>query len=389
MRSLRGIPVALHATLLAGAAAVALSFTATPLPAADPAELSLLVEDFESATLGARPYFWREVIGAGTDAVVGAERAPRPGAPTNKALEIAYEFPAAFQAAHAVEVGPRGQALPGALRALAVHLHGDGSGHAFGVRLRDRDGELYEWRVPVSFSGWQRVDLPLDARTARRSGPAGNGSVDHPLALYSIRVSREAAGPRKGVVLVDDLTAISRAGEVRVLLDSALAVTPAEWRVVLHRAQRGAVTAGLAPLAGREQPALRLVYELGAAADASVEFQRPLPLGPGHGTLLLDLFGDGSNTVLRFRVSDAAGAVWSATWAQVLIDWSGWKQVYLDTRTLRQPAGADPSAEPSRFPLSFQGLVIDDASPADMLPGVESGRQGELYLGRVAFAPEP
>src|SRR5436305_15267252 len=48
----------------------------------------LLLEDFEGATLGARPYLWKERKAGGAAATVGAERAALAGSDSNKALKL-------------------------------------------------------------------------------------------------------------------------------------------------------------------------------------------------------------------------------------------------------------------------------------------------------------
>jgi hypothetical protein len=70
------------------------------------------------------------------------------------------------------------------------------------------------------------------------------------------------------------------------------------------------------------------------------------------------------------------------------VDWSGWKTLYLDTRTLKDPTATDPTALLEKFPVKFQSLILDDCSPGDGLPGVESGRMGEIYVGKILFCSE-
>lgn len=372
--------------LLAGS----LLLVAWAAPAQAPgAELPpLVLEDFESVALGGRPFLWKEPRATGVEAALGVERIELAGVPTNKALKIEYRFTGAFAADHGVEAGPPGQALPGSVTALAADLHGDGGRNALALRLRDRQRESFEWRVPVTWTGWRRVTVPLDPAAAVRSGTRQNGVPDPPLVFEAIRLVRMPNGAARGEIYLDRLTAVCRFGEPQLLYDPAAGAMPEAWRTQKNRATVGSVAETTVPRGGRDLPALKLEYEYENAPDSSVEYIRRMPLCDGHGTLVVELFGDGSNNLLRFRLLDAEGRLWQATWAGVLVDWSGWKALYLDTRTLRDPEGADPEATPGKLPLQFHSLVIDDCSAGDNLPGIESGRKGELYLGRIFFAPE-
>lgn len=356
-----------------------------------PDATSFVLEDFEAATLGGRPYFWKEGRQNAADSTIGVERALVPGATNgeaNKALQIEYQFPAAAADSQGVEAGPMGQALPGSLTRLTLQVQGDGSGNALVLRLQDRQGEAFEWEAPVGAKGWHQVAFPLTPATAKLVGRRMNGTPDAPLTFQAMRVARKPAGQARGTVLMDNLMAECRFGAPKMLYDPTAAVQPEAWKVIKSGATIGAVAASRAS-GEREVAALKLSYAYENDADASVEYQRLLPTGTSHGTLAVELFGDGSNNLLRFRFRDAGGRVWSANWAQALIDWSGWKTLYLDTRTLLDPLSPGPATMPDKFPLSFQGLVVDDCSPQDRMPGVESGRKGELSLGRLTFYPEP
>src|SRR5579864_9386543 len=91
---------------------------AAPLP-------PIILEDFEAATLGSRPYLWKEIKANAADATIGAERAELDGNDANKALKIEYTFAGAFDAAHGVDAGPLGQPLPGSLTAIEMMVNGD------------------------------------------------------------------------------------------------------------------------------------------------------------------------------------------------------------------------------------------------------------------------
>jgi hypothetical protein len=382
---MRSYPAVLAALgLVAG-----LAGTRPSLGQAAPDVPPLVLENFEACTVGARPYLWKEGKHQAQMVEIGAERTALDGDDANKALKYDYNFDATFDAADGVEAGPLNQSLPGSLSGLSLMVHSDGSKNAMAVRFKDRLGESFEWRVPLTWMGWQKITLPLNPATALKSGSRANGMLDYPMTFEVVRVARLPAGARKGSMMVDNLTAHSKFGKVITLYDTAAGVHPELWKANRNRATIGLLADSLVPRNGKDQSVLKMEYEYEGAADASVEFQRTIPVGaPGHGTLIAEVYGDGSNNVVRFRMLDAADAVWSATWTSILVDWSGWKTLYLDTRLLRQPTGPDPTAAPDKLPLKFHSIILDDCSASDALPGVESGRKGEVFLGRLLFGAE-
>lgn len=375
--------------LAAGAAAAALAAGPgrTQQPGDAPALPPLVLENFEAAVQGARPYLWKEGRQSGVSQYkIGAQRTPLNNDSANKALKYEHSFTGAFNPADGVEAGPMKQALPGSLEGLKLMVHGDAGKNLLGVRLKDSAGETFEWRVPVTWTGWKAVSIPLNPAAALKA--RGDGKLDVPLTLEVVRVARSPGGSRKGEVMIDDLTAVCKFAKVSTLYDVAKGVHPELWKANRHHARIGLVADSFVQRDGQDIPALKLEYEYESGEDASVEFQRIIPAGDGHGTLIAEVYGDGSNNVVRFRLLDGADGVWQGTWAGYLVDWSGWKTLYIDTRTLRQPQGPDPTAAPEKFPLKFSSLIVDDCSASDNLPGVESGRKGEVYLGRLLFGLE-
>lgn len=357
----------------------------TPVPAASP----IILEDFETTTLGAHPFLWKEPQGNPKESTIGVERSALDGDDGNKVLKYEYAFPSAVTDGQGLEAGPMGQALPGSLSAVGLMVNGDGSKNAIALRLLDRQGERFEWQIPITWTGWKKAVFTLDARTAVKTpGSKGNGVLDVPLTLESVRVARLAGGARKGEVMIDNVAAECKFARLTTLYDTDNGVKPEGWKANRNRSVIGLLADSLVPRAGKDVSVLKMEYEYENGADASVEYSKILPAGAGHGTLLAEVFGDGSNNMLRFRMLDGDDRVWQATWAEALVNWSGWKTLYLDTRTLRDPEGRDPGATMEKFPVKFYSLIIDDCSAKDMLPGVESGRKGEIYLGRLQFGSE-
>lgn len=353
----------------------------------------LVLEDFEGATLGSRPYLWKDRSSA-MNTTIGAERTELDGNDSNKALKFEYEFGPAFNATHAVEVGPglrgatTGQDLPGSLVGISAMVYGDSSKNSLGLRVKDRTGETFTWQLPITWTGWKKATVPMDPRLASKGGMRGNGVLDGPLTFEAIMVQRQQAGGRKGEIMVDNLIAECKFAKVTTILDSTGPVSTEGWKAIRNRAQVGEVTDTLRPRGGKDIPVLTFQYKYENSGDASVEFAKAIPAGEGHGTLVLDVFGDGSNNVLRVRVLDGQDHVWQATWATILVDWAGWRSVYVDTRSLRDPAGSDPTAMLEKFPVKFYSVLVDDCSPKDGLPGVESGREGDICIGRIQFCAE-
>jgi hypothetical protein len=379
--------VALLASWAAGAADAQQPETAAPVVPA------VLIEDFENISLGARPFLWNEQKASAMRGTMGVEKANIDDNDSNRGLQFAYQFPAAYAAGQAIETGPMGrldhpQPLPGSITDITMTVYGDNSSNAVALRISDRQGEQFEWQRPFDSGKWSLVKFTLDPASAQPSGAGGNGKLDVPLKLEALRLVRTPNGQPRGEVVVDNITALCHFSKVVTLYDTTGGVKPEGWRAVPHRAVKGEVAETQLPRLGKDVPALKLEYEYEPNGDASVEFARTTPAGAGHGTLVAEVFGDGSNNVLRFRMLDGDGRVWQADSATVLVDWAGWKTLYLDTRTLRDAEGRDPTAVISKFPVSFHSLVVDDASASDRLPGVESGRKGEIYVGRLLFCSE-
>jgi carbohydrate binding protein with CBM11 domain len=370
----------------------ALTLTQTGAYSLDEAETSaatvppLILEDFEAAALSTRPYLWKNQGGTAVSATVGAEKAELDGVAANKALKFEYAFGTTFDASHGVETGPGGQPLPGSLTGISMMVFGDNSKNAIALRVKDKAGETFEWQIPVAWTGWKKVLYPMNPRTAARGGTRANGAMDLPISLDLVRVARVMGGARKGEMMIDNLTAVCDFGKVATLYDTAGGVKLDGWTAKKNRSLTGNIADSLVPRGGKDVAVLKFEYAYENAADSSVEFSKTIPAGDGHGTLIAEVFGDGSNNVLRFRMLDGQDHVWQGTWANVLVDWSGWKTLYIDTRTLKDPAAIDPNAVMEKFPTKFYSLIIDDCSASDRLPGVESGRAGEIYLGRLMFA---
>ncbi len=358
-------------------------------PEGSPALPPLLIEDFEAAALGSRPYLWKEGKSNIAGVTIGSERVELDGVKSNKALKYEYSFAGSAAANQGAEAGPQGQPLPGSLSAVTMMVHGDSGKHNIALRVEDRDGESFEWQVPVTWTGWRKVSYPMNPKNAFRGGSKANGAIDLPIKLEGVRLVRTATGARKGEVMVDNLTATCTFGKVETLYDASGGAKPEGWKANRVRSVLGTFGETLVPRGADDVPVLKMEYEYEFGADSQVEFTKTLPTtAGGHGTLIAEIFGDGSNNIMRLRMLDGADKPWQAAIPTILVDWSGWKTIYLDTRFLRGVEGNDPTGMMDRFPAKFYSIIVDDASAKDNLPGVESGRKGEIFLGRVLFAAE-
>lgn len=349
----------------------------------------LIVEDFEASALGSRPYLWKEGKENVAGVTIGSEKVELEGNKSNKGLKYEYSFSGSFANGQGAEAGPLTQSLPSSLTAISMMVHGDSGKHNIALRVRDRAGETFEWQVPVTWTSWRKVNFPITPQNAVRTGSRANGMIDLPVQLEAVRLVRTAAGARKGEVMIDNLTGVCQFGKVETLYDTSAGAKLDGWKANRVRSVIGSFDQTLVQRGADDVPVLKMEYEYEFGADSQVEFTRTLPTGAaGHGTLIAEIFGDGSNNVMRLRMLDGADKPWQAVIPTILVDWSGWKTIYLDTRFLRPIEGDDPSAMIDKFPVKFYSIVLDDASAKDNLPGVESGRKGEIFLGRLLFCAD-
>lgn len=366
-----------------------------PTQAQEPAAVPpLILEDFETTAIGDSPFLWKEQKAGTTTFKIGVEKVELDREAANKALKFEYQFGLMHDPAHGVESGPgmretaSGQNLPGSLTGVSANVFGDKSGNAIALRIKDRAGEFFEWQVPVTWTGWKKVTFPMTPANAVKPGRPGNGTLDLPIVFEALRVARRETGARKGEIAVDTLVAECKFAKVATLYDTDQGVNPQLWSAKRNRAVRGEIADNLVPRDGKDVTVLKFGYLYENNTDASVEYSRVIPAGAGHGTLIAEVFGDGSNNMLRFRMLDAEDRSWQGTWATYLVNWAGWKTLYIDTRTLKDPSASDPNAVLDKFPIKFASIIIDDCSARDMLPGVESGREGDIYLGKLMFGSE-
>ncbi len=126
----------------------------------------------------------------------------------NYAAKLTYAFPATqddyvvFKQSRTISSDPN---------TFGAWVYGDGSGHYVNLWIEDAQGQVWsvylgrvggaEWRQMV---GWLAPGLPWPA--GHISGP-DNNIVDYPVRFYALVLDRPGAGPQKGQIYIDDITA--------------------------------------------------------------------------------------------------------------------------------------------------------------------------------------
>jgi hypothetical protein len=126
--------------------------------------------------------------------------------------QLSYNFPTGgndyvvFSPASAPTLG-------GNASQLGVWVYGDGSGHALKVWLRDKDGEVLQFRLGfVGAPGWQFLSTPINGQVEpyNRVSGAGNLRLDLPATLTTIVLDDEPDSfSGSGTIYLDDMTATS------------------------------------------------------------------------------------------------------------------------------------------------------------------------------------
>jgi len=96
---------------------------------------------------------------------------------------------------------------------LGVWVYGDGSGHALKVWLRDREGEVLQFRLGFAGSGgWQLLSTPINGpvESFNRVSGSGNLRLDLPATLNAIVLDDEPDSfSGAGTIYLDDMIATS------------------------------------------------------------------------------------------------------------------------------------------------------------------------------------
>jgi hypothetical protein len=128
------------------------------------------------------------------------------------AVRLDYTFPGA-ENDYVVFKAANSPALPANTSKLGIWLYGDGSAHALKVWLRDKQGEVLQFRLgPVGGPGWHYVAAPLGGQVDPGNviGTKRNLKLDFPVSLVAFVLDDDPDSVSgKGTLYLDDLTAIA------------------------------------------------------------------------------------------------------------------------------------------------------------------------------------
>jgi hypothetical protein len=272
---------------------------------------------------------------------------------------------------------------------MRVELLGDDSGNRAGCVLVDRTGErLFYHLAELNGSEWVTAEAKLTFPEAHWDGN-NDGIPDYPLRLGSIVVTaRPGARRTVGRVLVDRIEAVcdfaTQGTNVLCALDDP---RQPPWQIM----GRGHDIAELSQADDPQEPGAKVTKltfglkpppeKTEVSVGMTAKLQAPLEF---PGTILLDVFGDNSKQMLVFGATDATGAAWHGWYPPLLVDWEGWRTVYLFTggTTWRSAAEDDPDRT-GRYPLKLDGIALVLPSP-DV---AEARLKGLILLRKLRFAP--
>ncbi len=117
------------------------------------------------------------------------------GAPASRAVRLEYRFGRGWKF---VRLVPK-ERLPIARGKLSIWIRGDGSGNSLRCRFRDSRGETFQPTAgPVNWTGWKRVEIPLDESQAGSWG--GDGAVDDPIQWDSLLLLDSTRRGGEGII---------------------------------------------------------------------------------------------------------------------------------------------------------------------------------------------
>jgi hypothetical protein len=92
---------------------------------------------------------------------------------------------------------------------ISMWVLGDGSGHELALNLVDSKGESFNrFLVPVTWTGWRRVDRQLDdlPKGWNHWGKNADGVVDLPIKTIQFPLTKsDKSGKRAGVIYIDEV----------------------------------------------------------------------------------------------------------------------------------------------------------------------------------------
>lgn len=148
------------------------------------------------------------------------------------AARLDYTFPGA-ENDYVVFRAVASPALPADTSRLGIWLYGDGSAHAIKVWLRDKQGEILQFRLgPVGSPGWHFVSTPLKGKVepANVIGNGQNSMLDFPVSLVAFVLDDDPnSASGSGTLYLDDLTAMVGPESYAVRFAIGSEVTDVVW----------------------------------------------------------------------------------------------------------------------------------------------------------------
>jgi hypothetical protein len=306
-----------------------------------------------------------------------------------RCLRITYHLPPAAAGELPDANVMVGTELPGNVAALRVRFLDDGSANQFALTVVDGSGERFCFGVAsLTKPGWRIVDVPLMQGASHWDGN-NDAVLDYPLRLGAVTMLRGRGDAEEfGAVYLDSVEALCDFGSLPVVgLTSFAPGAPERWESVAEACAGGVLDFADDPTQV-DHPASRFTYQLAPAqgegvvcAGITTALDTPLEV---PGTLLLDVFGDAGLNILTLEVTDAAGTRWRGPVNPFVIDWVGWRTVYLFTggRAWRSST-PEEAGRAGPYPLRFRSIRLGPRGPWFN----DSLMQGSILLRDLRFAP--
>jgi len=394
-RPRRTIPLAALTLFATAVGAQEIGLPGGPLP---PPGGKLVLEDFEWCEAGKRPPLWTK-WGKPEGMEIVARPVEPPGADeSTMALCLTGRIVKGGRDPMQCEAA-RGLPIPALATEVVLTLAAEAPKCLFHVRVADADEETFGYMFSCPAPGERKeVRVRLEEGAAEYHY-AGNrdGKMVWPLRLQSMGVAAEpdAENGADFRVYVDEIAAtIPRCKAIPIeLCDEEGAGGESPWQLDGENVGESAVSLG----GDDEHEGLVctwLDYAWGPGAprpNSFAELMHPLPLGTGEGTLFAWVKGDGSGTLVLFRIRDAGEELWQVMLHDTFMFWKGWRCLFLDVMQEDQKRlwvshwGGDNNGvlEP---PFTFHSIVFDDWTGPEKLDEVPaSPPAGRIGVGPVWY----
>ncbi|MFA5858307.1 MAG: carbohydrate binding domain-containing protein [Elusimicrobiota bacterium] len=110
--------------------------------------------------------------------------------------------------------------VDGKPRKVVVWIKGDGSNNTVAIRLRDRSGEMHQYKLcTLNFNGWKNIEVVLgkDALLGNTWLGDSNGELDVPVRVVSLVIMHPENAGLTGTVMFDGLALISEVSDTEVI----------------------------------------------------------------------------------------------------------------------------------------------------------------------------